>query len=803
MSTSETATPAGPPTVPLPATVVREPPLEARVRRPLDGVRLALALLGAVLTVLVAVTAERTVAGLEGDISEATGLLPSWLTNPLGLVSALATVTIWFWLVGAALARRDLTVAAELVGAWLLGIVVVGAVSRLLTQPWLPDTLVAAFRPVSSAGVPLDASVAGIVALISVVGVGERPWLQRLAWLGVGGSAAAAVFAGATTLQGMALSLLLGRAVGLGVRLAVGVPSARVSGTQIAAALAGRGVDLDVLQYRGGSWPRRYTGHRGNERFDVVVLDRDQQGAGVVGRLWRWLRLRDEVLPQDSVTMRAATAQRALAGLAFQEAGVRVPPTIAVLPVGPEATTIVRRMVPSTPLAELAEQGPLDDAVLDEVWAQVQRMRSHSLAHLGITGEQLRVDPNGRVWVTGGTAVEVAASPLALATDVAQTLVATAAVVGPERAVDAAVRGVGRKAVVEALPLVQPLTLPAATRKAIKSRRRLLEEIREAVLSGGPPAEEPSDLRIERLRPRALLTALSAIVAVSLVGGQLAGVDVLGVVRSAQPLWALVAILAFAATYVGAAWGLLGFVTETLPLRRVVVTQVSLSFVRLLAPTTLGATAVNLRMLTRSGVSAPAAATAVAASQAAAALVGVPIVVALAVSTGRSFDLGIRPSTLAVTIGAVVVATVVVLALVPAARRRGQDAWQAFLQRGLPRLLDAVQDPKRLGMAMGGNVILTVGYGLSLWACVQALGVDIPLGTALLVYLSGNAVGSIVPTPGGLGAVEAAMVAGLTAAGVAGAVAVPAVLLFRVITFWAPIPLGWLALSSLQKRNLV
>jgi len=114
-----------------------------------------------------------------------------------------------------------------------------------------------------------------------------------------------------------------------------------------------------------------------------------------------------------------------------------------------------------------------------------------------------------------------------------------------------------------------------------------------------------------------------------------------------------------------------------------------------------------------------------------------------------------------------------------------------------------VQDPKRLGMAMGGNVILTVGYGLSLWACVQALGVDIPLGTALLVYLSGNAVGSIVPTPGGLGAVEAAMVAGLTAAGVAGAVAVPAVLLFRVITFWAPIPLGWLALSSLQKRNLV
>ena len=53
----------------------------------------------------------------------------------------------------------------------------------------------------------------------------------------------------------------------------------------------------------------------------------------------------------------------------------------------------------------------------------------------------------------------------------------------------------------------------------------------------------------------------------------------------------------------------------------------------------------------------------------------------------------------------------------------------------------------------------------------------------------------------GLGAVEAALTAGLTAAGVPGAVAVSAVLLFRLLTFWVPVPLGWAALNFLERKH--
>ena len=48
---------------------------------------------------------------------------------------------------------------------------------------------------------------------------------------------------------------------------------------------------------------------------------------------------------------------------------------------------------------------------------------------------------------------------------------------------------------------------------------------------------------------------------------------------------------------------------------------------------------------------------------------------------------------------------------------------------------------------------------------------------------------------------EAALTAGLTAAGVPGAVAVSAVLLFRLLTFWVPVPFGWAALNFLERKH--
>ena len=76
-----------------------------------------------------------------------------------------------------------------------------------------------------------------------------------------------------------------------------------------------------------------------------------------------------------------------------------------------------------------------------------------------------------------------------------------------------------------------------------------------------------------------------------------------------------------------------------------------------------------------------------------------------------------------------------------------------------------------------------------------------PIAKVGFVYLTGSALGSIIPTPGGLGAVEAALTAGLTAAGLHSAVAVSSVLLFRLLTFWLPVPVGWVALNYLERKH--
>ena len=78
---------------------------------------------------------------------------------------------------------------------------------------------------------------------------------------------------------------------------------------------------------------------------------------------------------------------------------------------------------------------------------------------------------------------------------------------------------------------------------------------------------------------------------------------------------------------------------------------------------------------------------------------------------------------------------------------------------------------------------------------------DLNVAAIAFVYLAGATIGQAAPTPGGLGAVEAALAAGLTAAGLPGGIAVSSVLLFRLITFWIPTIPGYAAFNWLTKKG--
>jgi uncharacterized membrane protein YbhN (UPF0104 family) len=152
---------------------------------------------------------------------------------------------------------------------------------------------------------------------------------------------------------------------------------------------------------------------------------------------------------------------------------------------------------------------------------------------------------------------------------------------------------------------------------------------------------------------------------------------------------------------------------------------------------------------------------------------------------------------------AVVAAAIAILVAIPQTRARLASLVWPHLRGIWPRLLDAASHPVRLAMSAGANLLLTAAYLLAFFASLYAVGAHPALLPAAVVYLAGNAVGSAAPTPGGLGGVEAVLAAGLTGMGIPASEAIPAVLVFRVATFWLPIPAGWLCYLGLERRGIL
>jgi uncharacterized membrane protein YbhN (UPF0104 family) len=112
--------------------------------------------------------------------------------------------------------------------------------------------------------------------------------------------------------------------------------------------------------------------------------------------------------------------------------------------------------------------------------------------------------------------------------------------------------------------------------------------------------------------------------------------------------------------------------------------------------------------------------------------------------------------------------------------------------------------------AKRGDRLLFGGSALPTLACIGALAASAGAsggGPGILVigavYLAAAALAAAAPSPGGLGAIEAALVAGLGGVGMLAGPAVSAVLLYRLATYWLPVLPGWLSWRVLQRREYV
>lgn len=256
---------------------------------------------------------------------------------------------------------------------------------------------------------------------------------------------------------------------------------------------------------------------------------------------------------------------------------------------------------------------------------------------------------------------------------------------------------------------------------------------------------------------------------------------------------------AIGASYLFAALTLRTAANRRLPWGRTVLVQLAAALANRIVPAGLGGMGVNLRYLQKTGLSAPAAGVAVAAvalANGAATLLVAAVVVPLAAT---SIHLGhLVPIAVAGGIAVAVVAATLLLGrqqLPVAVRTRVLEA-----RRGV---VDLCHDPARLALLLAGALGNKLAHLAALLAALAAFGSTLPALVVIAVYLAGSAVASSAPIPGGLGAVEAALVSGLLAAGGPLAIVLGGVIVFRLASFWLPILPGLAATWALRRKNAV
>ena len=782
--------------------VIEDTVLDRRLRRPADLARFAFTLIALAAVALLAYVAQSTTTGIEQDIYQGASRLPAAIILITNLISGLGTLIFPAVVALDLLVRKRPRQLMESVGGLLVSVLILSVISWALIQSG-SERLLLAFAGTTDplTAVPFNAVVGGLAAFTTVSRIMSRPRWNVVAGIVISSIALADIVGGGVTAAGLATSLLAGWAVGLLIRYLLGTDTTRPSGEEIAKVMNALGIPLTLLRaaevLKSG---RRYDASTiDGARIDLIVLDRDLEGAGLAQGIYRSLRLRDDAAGAGT-SMRRHLERIALNSWAISTAGISTQHLLAVAEVGPDAALLAFEHVPGRSFSSVGHT--LGDAELAGAWEIVRDLQAARIAHRALTAQNFLQASNGKVYVQGIEDGAVAASDVQLRIDLAEALVTLSLAADPARAIQAGKVVLGNAALARALPALQLVALGATTRELVKENRELLATLRNAILADLPEtASEIEQIDIERIKPRTLLTVIAGSIAAYLLLTQLGKVNLGEVFRAANGTWVLIGLGFSALTYVAATLALSGAVPERLSFWKTLQAQFAASFATLVAPPTLGSVAINVRYLTKQGMHAALAGASIAVAQALAFLSHILLLFIAVIAAGTSSDFTFRPPRNAIIVFLIVALTITALLTIPSIRSWASKKVQPIFSQVVPRLSSLANQPAKLAMGVSGVLLLNISYCLCLVASVRAFTPDASIAAIALVYLAAAVVGQAAPTPGGLGAVEAAMAAGLTAAGIDPGIAISATLVFRLLTFWLPTIPGWLALRNLQRTG--
>ena len=813
-------------------------------RRREDVVDVVISILAILIIWTIGTVASATTRGVTMDVLQFQ-LIRQILILPVNLVEGLIIlITPIMVIISLALRKRlhtiiqvIITSVVAAVGGWIIAILT-GLLPAYLTIPLSVDRLIATQGHRSGFVIAINLVLVTLCAMFTSAGETQSMRAIRWGWIGVWVILILGVLRSSMTLPVAFISVFLGRAFGSGSRWIMGYDDQRAKGVTLVEALLGIGItpsrivrtDLDTTIEPLSTWAvaenargrltqvpadlgdigititrRPDPDHNRHYQvwsdtgltYELIVMDPGQELTGTLLEMWNNLRLRG-ISRWVSPSLKAQAERSSFTTLQALRAGVFTQEPIAIASANDSIIMVLSALPPTTPLTELGERA--SDEVLDRAWEQLRYAHTRGISHRALTPEAVVVDASSDVWLLDWDSGEVATTELNQSIDIAQMLVLTALAVGPQRALEAGRRCVGDETLIACAPVIQKPVLPASVNQMLR-RSDLLSDLR-AALVGDSEAESAPTADLQRFRPRTILTIAVAFIAVFIVVSSLNFNDLVSTVKSANPWWMAASAALACLIWVGSAVPLMALSPEKLRFGDTLIAQVAASIITVVAPAGVGPAALNLRYLRKRRVPTAAAVTTVTLMQISQALITIILLLLVMVSAGSSLSVSLPYGTILAVVAVVMLAVGVIMA-VPKVRRWIWAKIEPTWQQVYPRLLWIIGQPRRLAAVVAGNLLMNIGYVGAFWTAMVAMGGSLNFSTVAITYLTANAAGSFIPSPGGIGTVETALTSGLTVAGVSSSVAIATALLYRLVTFYGRIPFGWLAMKYMEKKDLI
>ncbi len=735
----------------------------------------------------------------------------------LALFRALEGIgTLWAvgLVVAAAVVGRRWRLARDL----LLSGLVAWVVSRILESEVVSQIgLRASLRILTHAGVLPGSPLVHLSVVVAVVATAgpyvTRP-TRRLGRVLVVALVLGGAYVGTTYPNDLLAALLVALFVGWGMaaatHLGFGSPSGQPSILQLEATLAHAGIATSSVRLSSYQGPDATVFDSADQAgpLEVKVIGRDERNAQLLAKTWRFVAYKEPAPPLQMSRLQQVEHEACMTLLAGA-AGVLVPKVVFVGQAGPGTALLILRPLEGSRLNEL-EAGAVSDRLLMDLWREVAKLHAAGIAHGALDAAHVVIsnDTPGVVSFATAATSETARSRYRRAKDVAELLAATAGIVGDERAVAACANTLGSDNVVPALPFLQPEALRRQTRARLGPHHRDVHQRMDAIrrLAADRVGVEPPALqKLQRLRPSSALLAAGSLVAVAVLLAQIGDpAKVWAVTSHAQWGWALVALLVSLATNIFYAVALMGTLPLRLPLWPTTELQVAMSFSNLVIPV-IGGIGFQIRFLQREGADLPAAVAAGGLLSTVGTVITQLPLFALAVWLAPNpLHLGSVPVHGLLKVVSLAIFGLGVVAALVFGVPRMRRAVLPPVKGAITTIWTAMRSLRQLSLIVGGNLIVSLLYGLCLLACLRAFGVTLSFWTVLAIYIGVGSLAALIPIPGGIAVVGGVgLTAVLIGLGVPTNAAVAATLANQLVVNYIPAIPGWFATRHLIRHNYI